>query len=46
MLILKNEEEKCSSLNIQDEELDRNMTEEELNLKEVMKFHQFCIVFL
>jgi hypothetical protein len=41
MLILKNEGEKYSSLNVQDEELDRNITEEELNLKEVMNnfFH-------
>jgi hypothetical protein len=36
MLILKNEEERHSSLNVQDEELDRNIAEEELNLKEVM----------
>lgn len=38
MLILKNEEEKYSALRVQDEELDRNITEEELNLKEVMIF--------
>ncbi|XP_023702685.1 ankycorbin isoform X2 [Cryptotermes secundus] len=37
MLILKSEGEKYSSLNIQDEELDRNITEEELNLSEKLK---------
>jgi hypothetical protein len=36
MLILKNEEEKYSLLNVQDEESDRHITEEELNLKEVL----------
>jgi hypothetical protein len=38
MLILKNEEEKHSTLSVQDEELDKSITEEELNWKEVMKF--------
>jgi hypothetical protein len=38
MLILKNEEEKYSSLNVQDEELDRSITEEGLILKEVINF--------
>ncbi|XP_021942021.1 coiled-coil domain-containing protein 186-like isoform X2 [Zootermopsis nevadensis] len=34
MLLLNNEEEKYSSLNVQDEELDISITQEELNLKE------------
>jgi hypothetical protein len=46
MLILKNEEEKHSTLNVQDEELDKSITEEELNLKEVMKFIQFFMVVI
>lgn len=41
MLLLNNEEEKYSSLNVQDEELDISITQEELNLKEVLKFLQF-----
>lgn len=41
MLILNNEEEKYCSLNAQDEELDISITQEELNLKEVLKFLQF-----
>jgi hypothetical protein len=44
MLILKNEEERYSSLNVQDGELDRDITEEEFNFKEVM--NTFFLQFL
>jgi uncharacterized protein YdcH (DUF465 family) len=47
MLILKNEETRYSSLNVQNEELDRNITEDELNLKEVTNmFFFFFSVFM
>jgi hypothetical protein len=43
MLVLKNAKERYPSLNVQDGELDRDITEEEFNLKEVMNtfFSQF-----
>jgi hypothetical protein len=36
MLVMKNEEERYSSLNVQDGELDKSITEEEFNFNEVM----------
>lgn len=43
MLILKQEEEKYSALKLKDEELQHNITEEELILKEVMQILQFLV---
>jgi hypothetical protein len=41
MLILKQGEEKYSTLKLKDEELQHSITEEELKLKEVMHIFQF-----